>query len=171
MTSKKVLGALSLAAVLGVAGIAMTGVHAAETAQVTYQATLSNSLSISADAATKSVTLTNGGAPASAETTLTYNTNAAGGAVILAASTTNTNLTSGTNTIPYSTSELSTGTSGWNLTANSNIIDLDTEGATVLDSISATASTTLPVTFKAAADADQPAGTYTNQVTYTIQAQ
>lgn len=170
MTSKKVLGALSLAAVLGVAGLGVAGVNAATTAPVTYKATLSDSLSISADAAEKTVTLTNGGAPASVETTLTYNTNAAAGAVILAASTTNTDLTSGTNTIPYSTTALSAGTSGWNLTANSEIVELDTTAATVLDNISATASTSLAVTFAAAADADQPAGTYQNAVTYTIQA-
>ena len=171
MTSKKVFGALGLAAVLGVAGVAMTGVHATETAQVTYSASINTSMSLTADAATKSVTLTNGGAPQSAETTLTYKTNVATGSAIVAASTTNTNLTSGTNNIAYSNDEVTTGTSGWNLKTDSAIIELDTSGATVLDNIQASGTEgTAKVTFTAAADANQASGTYSNQVTYTIQA-
>ena len=171
MTSKKVLGALSLAAVLGVAGLGVAGANAATTAEVTYQASLAQSIDILSDDATVELTLTNGGEVQTGVNQLTYNSNAAKGYTITASVTGDTNLVSGTDTIPYSTSAVVKGTSGWNLTGDAILDFASGTTATVTSDTASANGATKNITFSAAASAAQAAGTYTKAVTYTIAAQ
>ena len=171
MTSKKVLGALSLAAVLGVAGLGVAGANAETTADVTYQASLAQSIDISSDDPSVNLTLTNGGEVQSDVNVLTYNSNSASGYTITASVTGDTNLTSGDDTIPYSTSAVTKGTSGWNLTGDSILNFNSGTTATVATDTSNANGATKNITFSAAASDAQAAGTYTKAVTYTIAAQ
>lgn len=171
MTSKKVLGALSLAAVLGVAGLGVAGVNAATTAQVTYQASLEQSIDITSDDATVELTLTNGGAVQSDANELTYNSNSASGYTITASVTGDTNLVSGDDTIAYSTAAVTQGTSGWNLTGDAILNFGAGTTATVATDAGNANRATKTITFSAAASDAQAAGTYVKAVTYTIAAQ
>ena len=170
MTSKKVLGALSLAAVLGVAGLGVAGANAATTAEVTYQASLAQSIDITSGEASVELTLTNGGAVQSGTNVLTYNSNSASGYTITAKVADNTNLVSGSDTIPYSTAEVAQGTSGWNLTGDAILNFGAGTTATVATDAGNANDATKTITFKAAASDAQAAGTYTKAVTYTIAA-
>ena len=166
MINKKIFGALGLATVLGVAGVA-TSVANAATAEVTYQVSLDESLSITSSRDTVAANVASGG-NGSESHTLTYSSNAANGYVITATAETNTNLVSGTNSIPYA-SQLTSGTSGWNLTADTTVLSFSGATATVKSASGETAaSATIDVTFTVSASATQPAGTYTRKVTYTI---
>ena len=171
MTSKKVLGALSLAAVLGVAGLGVAGANAATTAEVTYQASLAQSIDIESGDASVEVTLTNGGEVKTGTNVLTYNSNAAKGYTITASVEGNTNLVSGSDTIPYSTAAVAKGTSGWNLTGDAILNFNSGTTATVASDTANANGATKNITFSAAASAAQAAGTYTKDVTYTIAAQ
>ena len=171
MTSKKVLGALSLAAVLGVAGLGVAGVNAATTAEVTYQASLAQSIDITSNDATVELTLTNGGAVQSGVNELTYNSNSASGYTITASVEDNTNLVSGSDTIAYSTAAVTQGTSGWNLTGDAILNFSAGTTATVATDAGNANEATKTITFSAAASDAQAAGTYTKAVTYTIAAQ
>lgn len=170
MTSKKVLGALSLAAILGVAGLGVAGANAETTAKVTYQASLEQSIDIISDVATVELTLTNGGAVQSKTNELTYNSNAANGYTITASVEDNTNLVSRSDTIAYSTAAVTQGTSGWNLTGDAILNFGAGTTATVASDTSNANDATKTITFKAAASDAQAAGTYTKAVTYTIAA-
>lgn len=170
MTSKKVLGALSLAAVLGVAGLGVAGANAATTAQVTYKASLAQSIDITSHDATVELTLTNGGEVKKGTNELTYSSNAANGYTITAGVQGNTNLVSGSDTIPYSTTAVTKGTSGWNLTGDAILNFASGTTATVATDTANANGTTKTITFSAAASNALAAGTYTKAVTYTIAA-
>ena len=171
MTSKKVLGALSLAAVLGVAGLGVASANAETTAQVTYQASLAQSIDIKSNKPSVELTLTNGGEVQSDTNELTYNSNSASGYTITASVTGDTNLTSGDDTIAYSTAAVTQGTSGWNLTGDAILNFGAGTTATVATDTANANDATKTITFSAAASDAQAAGTYTKAVTYTIAAQ
>ena len=170
MTSKKVLGALSLAAVLGVAGLGVAGANAVTTAEVTYQASLAQSIDIESDDQSVELSLTNGGEVQSDANVLTYNSNAANGYTITASVDSNTNLVSGSDTIAYSTATVTKGTSGWNLTGDAILDFASGTTATVATDAGNANGATKTITFSAAASDAQAAGTYTKAVTYTIAA-
>lgn len=180
MTSKKVLGALSLAAVLGVAGLGVAGANAFtdQTTNVTYSVAIDETQSIQTSSASITAEATNGQlataiAAGSLSHTLTYSTNNATGYTVTASVETDANLTSGGNTIAYSDSTIdASGASRWNLTADGTIVALASATSAEIASGAAPASgETTNVTFAAFVDDTQESGTYTKQVTYTLAAE
>ena len=170
MTSKKVLGALSLAAVLGVAGLGVAGANAENRASdaITYTATLEEAVTIAAgDDLT--LTLTNGGAAASDTNHVTYTTNLPSADISVKTTDATTELAGGTDPIAYSNAAISgSATSAWNLSVDGTVIQLATTDVDVKSAVTPTNSGSFDVTFTAVASADQAQGTYANNVTYTI---
>ena len=170
MTSKKVLGALSLAAVLGVAGLGVAGANAVNTDSdaIVYTATLEEAVTITAgdDVA---LALTNGAAAASGTNHVTYTTNLPSADISVRTTDATTELTGGTDPIAYSNTAISgSATSAWNLSVDGTPIELATTDVDVKSAVSPTTSGSFDVTFTAVASADQAQGTYKNNVTYTI---
>lgn len=181
MTSKKVLGALSLAAVLGVAGLGVAGANAFtnQQTQVTYSVAIDETQSIQTSSNSITAEATNGQlatavSSGSLSHTLTYSTNNATGYTVTASVQTDANLAAdGSKTIAYSDDAVAaSGASRWNLTADGTIIALASATSAEIASGAAPASgETTTVTFAAFVDETQESGTYTKQVTYTLAAE
>ena len=180
MTSKKIFGALGLAAVLGVAGIAATGAHA--DVNVTYEATVLQGVSISIPGSdpdgsgnysrTISVSVNGGSHTTDSSLTLNVGSNATNGYTVTALADSSTNLVNGSNTIAYSTSsDVATGDAvGWNLSVGSTVLSLSTSTPATVASSSSASADTVTVVFAVSTASNQAQGTYTGQVTYTIAA-
>lgn len=186
MAKTKIFGALGLAAVLGVAGVAVSGVNADVTGSpqtVTYGVTIGASNSFATDVDKVTLTGVNGEVATTGSNKLTAITNNSGGYTITAQSaTTNAVLTSGTDTIAYTTSAVGTSTSGWNLgVAVSGVgatstgvtggyINLSSTAAEVVKATGPTSKTgdVTTITMNAGISANQAAGTYAETVTYTM---
>jgi hypothetical protein len=182
--SKIKFAALGVAA-LGVAALPVAASYAAEvtnpqTADTTYQATIEDTFTFTNSQEGQTITspLTNGGdvVTNATLTNLKVVTNHSKGFNITAKSEANSSaaLKSATDTIPYSTTALTQGTSGWNLTlegafSTSGIIALADDGVTIhtQDTPTTTAGVDADITYAAAAASNQAAGTYDNVVTYT----
>lgn len=187
MTSKKVFGALGLAAVLGVAGVAMTGVHAAfedQTDKVTYQVTIGESQSIQSSTATVSSNAINGELATAPEMgslshTLTYSTNNTNGYTVTASVETDANLSDGaSHSIAYSNEAIAkdAGESDWNLSVTGTdtiggIVELaEATSDQIATGNSPASGVQATITFAAFVDATQNSGTYSKEVTYTLAA-
>ena len=188
------VAALALAAIPAVASFAVDPTYTNN--EVTYTATINETLSLaSSTAAPSAEVLTNGGAVVSTAThTLTAITNhtsgytvsasaAKGGAATSLTDAEESALANANDGIAYGTPAV--GTSAWNLglatsesdvtIANSGILGTaswDGTSTTAFEASTPTATTgdLVTVTMNASADSDQAAGTYTNTVTYTIAA-
>ena len=181
--SKIKFAALGVAA-LGVAALPVAASYAEVTspqsADTTYQATIEESFTFTNSQKDQTITsaLTNGGEVVTnaTKTNLKVVTNHTSGFNITAASEADSDaaLKSASDTIPYSTTALTAGTSGWNLTLGSGfstngIIALADAGVTIHTQSTPTTTTGVAadITYAAAASSSQAAGTYDNVVTYT----
>ena len=191
--SKSTIIAGAGVAALAIAAIPAVGSFAVEPTytdnEVTYTATIEETLSLaSSTAAPSAEVLTNGGNVVSTAThTLTAITNHSTGYTVSAVyeSTTDASLvgtTVATDKIAYGTP--ASGTSAWNLGLTTSESDVTIANAVLgtaswngasTTAFSATTPTTttgdiVTVTMSASADSDQAAGTYDGEVTYTIAA-
>lgn len=168
MTNKstKILAAFGLVAGLGVAAALPMATHADTEATTTINATVSDSIAITA---TANVPITLGVYDSQTGSgNFTVSTNHAGGYQVTAQGVDGTALVNGSNSIAYQTTEVAKGTAGWNLKTEQKGIANLANAPVVYEKAEASVLTgdVIGVTYSVATSSNQAAGTYTGTVKY-----